>query len=295
MNNELMLNSEDKFINAINIVIPELRPGKLTKIKNYEHQVVIEADDFYYKVYEDKKDIGAYRLEIRKRLAKIYNSYGIHWTVLSFEKNGMIYTIEQREKLPVCGKEIHCKDLLLGWKKTLDILEKELRFKSITSQIKENYKGLENLKSIKLIRECINKPDDYAYGHNGEIVLLDDADWFITFVDQNGERIYCKDFKIDVITTIGETTLALNVRELTDRFIQKEENTASYFFFKYTKKETDAIYKLMNYRDKMLDDNTKLLSGIDLPNKLFKYQEDYVNEFKLKYDPSCLLKGETHE
>lgn len=289
MNNELTLRDEDKFINAMSFVVPELRPDKLTKIKNYEHQIVVESNDFYYKVYEDKKDIGAYRLEIRKRLAKIYNSYGIHWKVLSFEKNGMIYTIEQREKLIVCSNEISCKDLLLGWKKTLDRLEKDLRFESITNQIKENYEGIKNLKNIKLIRECINKPDDYAYGHNGEIILLDDADWFITFIDENGERIYCKEFKLDVITTIGELTLALNVKELTDRFVQRDENTASYFFFRYTKEEETAIHKLINYRDIMIDNNIKLLSGIDLPNESFKYQEDYLNDFKLKYNCNNLL------
>lgn len=295
MTSELTVKNEDKFINAINFAIPELRPTKMTKIKNYEHQVVIEADDFYYKVYEDKKDIGVYRLEIRKKLAKIYESYGIHWVILSFEKDGMIYTVEQREKLPVCGNEISCKDLLIGWKKTLDLLEKDLRFEYMTLQIKEEYPELEKLKSIKLIRECINKPNDYAYGHNGEIILLDDADWFLTFIDEKGERIYCRDFKLDVMTTVGELTLALNVKELTDRFIHKDENTANYFLFKYSQDEKNAVHKLINYRDKMLDDNTKLLAGIDLPEQLFKYQEEYVNEFKLKYDDTKLLEeGESN-
>lgn len=291
MNSQLSTLQEDKFITAINMAIPELRPTKMTKIKNYEHQVVIESDDYYYKVYEDKKDIGVYKLEIRKRLAKIYQSYGIHWKLLSFEKDNMIYTVEQRQKLKVCGDEISCKQLLLGWKKTLDTLEKELRFKNIVMQIKDEYEELERLDSIKLIRECINKPDDYAYGPNNEIILLDDSDWFLTFVDKNGERIYCRDFKQEVTTTVGNLTLALNVKELTDRFIHKDENTANYFLFRYTFEEKEAIHKLINYRDKMLDDNTKLLSGIDLPNELFKYQKDYVNDFNLEFNNIQLLEG----
>lgn len=295
MVNELSTRNEDKFINVINLAIPELRPNKMTKIKNYEHQVVIESDDYYYKVYEDKKDVGVYKLEIRKRLAKIYNSYGIHWVIISFEKDGMIYTVEQREKLTVCGNEITCKNLLLGWKKTLDILEKELRFDNITNQIKENYKTLTNLKEIKLIRECINKPNDYAYGPNGEIILLDDSDWFITLIDENGEKIYYRNFKLDVITTVGELTLSLNVKELFDIFVENDENTASYFLFKRTNEEKKVINKLINYRDKMIDDNIKLLSGIDLPNESFKYQDDYINEFKLKYDNRLLLEGEKND
>lgn len=295
MVNELSTRNEDKFINVINLAIPELRPNKMTKIKNYEHQVVIESDNYYYKVYEDKKDVGVYKLEIRKRLAKIYNSYGIHWVIISFEKDGMIYTVEQREKLTVCGNEITCKNLLLGWKKTLDILEKELRFDNITNQIKENYKTLTNLKEIKLIRECINKPNDYAYGPNGEIILLDDSDWFITLIDENGEKIYYRNFKLDVITTVGELTLSLNVKELFDIFVENDENTASYFLFKRTNEEKKVINKLINYRDKMIDDNIKLLSGIDLPNESFKYQDDYINEFKLKYDNRLLLEGEKND
>lgn len=295
MVNEVSTLNEDKFINVLNLVIPELRPNRMTKIKNYEHQVVIESDDYYYKVYEDKKDVGVYKLEIRKRLAKIYNSYGIHWVIMSFEKDGMIYTVEQREKLTVCGNEISCKDLLLGWKKTLDILEKELRFDNITNQIKENYKTLTNLKEIKLIRECINKPNDYAYGPNGEIILLDDSDWFITLIDKNGEKIYYRNFKLDVITTVGELTLSLNVKELFDIFVENDENTASYFLFKRTNEEKKVINKLINYRDKMIDDNIKLLSGIDLPDESFKYQDDYINEFKLKYDNRLLLEGEKND
>lgn len=298
MNNIVSLtnDSEDKFITAINTVIPELRPTKMTKIKNYEYQVVIETDDYFYKVYEDKEDIGTYRLEIRQKLAKIYQSYGIHWLIYSFKKDGFIYTVEQRQKLEVCDHDIECKKLLLGWKKTLDLLEKELRFESIRNEIVDNCEQFSNVNKVKLIRDCINKPEDYAYGPNNEIILLDDADWFITLVDEFGNRINSRSFQLDVTTTAGTLTLALSVKELTDRFIYQDLSSADYFLFKYTSKEKNFMHKLVNYHDKMLEDNTKLFCGIDLTEDHFKYQSEYIQDFKLKYDNTKLLpEGERNE
>jgi len=279
MSNDIILSDfqKDRFISAINLAVPNQMPSHMVKIKNHEHQVVIETNDYFYKVYEDKMDAGLYKLEIRQRLAKIYQSYGIHWILKSFEKDNMIYTVEEREKLPLCGKEISCKELLLGWKKTLDILEKELRLKNIVYEIKDMYPNWKNFKEIKLIRDCVNKLDDYAYGHNGEIILLDDSDWFLTLIDNDSNRIFIKNFKMDVTTTIGTMTLAMNVDEMKDIFMYSNSNVSNYFLFDCSKTNKESFNKLVNYKEEMIDNNIKLLSGIDLSEDMFKYQREYLN------------------
>ena len=276
MYNQLTIDTQDKFINCIRCVLPNLRPGKLTKIKDYSHQVVIETDQYFYKVYEDPIETGTFTLEIRKHLAKIYNDLNIHWKIYHFIKDGYIYTIEQRQILPVCTQSISCIELLKRYKKIHDQLEKALRLDYITIQLKEEWHGLENLYKVKLLRDCMNKPDDYGIGPNNEIVLLDDADWILVLIDKEGNTLSYKDLWQKVLTPIGYLTFAQNKENLYKRFTCLDENSSSFYLFD-DKELENKCNKLKFLRQAVLEENVKLLNGNCINENAFIYETEFFN------------------
>ena len=93
------------------------------------------------------------------------------------------------------------------------------------------------------------------------------------------------------MTTIGILTLSMNIDEMEDIFIYKDMNIPNYFLFDYSKNDKDSINQLINYRETMIDNNIKLLSGMELSENIFKYQNDYLNS----YNSNILLEGNDDE
>lgn len=278
---------KDRFISIVNSIRPELNPNKMVKIKDYAHQVVIETENYFYKVYEDEIKTGIYKAEIRKKLAEVYQDYGIHWEVKTFIKGNFVYSVEEREKLKVCGNEINANDLFARYSFTLKDLEKKLRFPSIFDQIKESDKRFEDIYAMKLIRYCINKTNDYAYGHNGEIILLDDAEFFITFVDQHGTQIKISGLSLPLLTTAGKMLLQ-NDDEPDGRndgiviYNVNKLNCSTHFFFFIENDNSieNELPKLVSKVESMIEDNIRvLLTGNDNGIRL-KYDVELNDEIK---------------
>lgn len=295
-NTSLIEDKRNLFIDIVNSINKDLNPNRMVKIKDYAHQTVIETDKYFYKVYEDEIKTGIYKAEIRKKLAEVYSEYGIHWIVKTFTKGNFIYTVEEREKLKVCGNEISANELFYRYKYTLYDLEKKLRFPAILDQVKQDNR-FNSLYNMKLIRYCINKTDDYAYGPNGEIILLDDAEFFITFVDKNANQIPIGGLAINCLTTAGELILQndnepeSNNKEIITFNINKLNKSTHFFFF--TKDENvlqDDLPKLVNKVERMIQDNIKVLSDNCNKNEVrLKYGIELNEEIK-----SILLKNNTN-
>ncbi len=182
------------------------QPKNLVKWQSYANQVVIESDDYFYKFYENQNDSNfPFFSEIRKNLALVYNELGIYWKVISFEKNGKIYDLEQRQKLKVVTENSwKFEDLLVSNGELLDKVEQMLGFEDILAQLKEANSMFANVSKLKLTRICLNNYYDYAI-YNGKAILLDDADWSIALVDSNNEQINIQeDIRVPVSTPYGK-------------------------------------------------------------------------------------------
>lgn len=183
------------------------RTSELVKWKSYRHQVVIESDNYFYKIYEaDLHDEGNFNSIIRKHLAIIYESLGIHWKVISFERDGKLFDFEQRDKLRVsCKEDGSFEKILLSFSYLLDKLEDSLEFDSIAKQLRK-YEVFSQVDTIKLTRCCVNKYADYGI-YNKQAILLDDADFYIALVDKNGKQVIVSpEHEAIVTTSYGEFT-----------------------------------------------------------------------------------------
>lgn len=252
------------------------------KFKEIANQVVVETKDFYYKLYIDYGDQGKYLLEVRKKLAEIYERYGVHWKILYSNCKGRIITIEQREKLKLCDYNISCAELLKNWKKTIDLLRYELKFADIIKQIKEKSEAveLEHAKDILILKESLIKPKDYAYAPNGNIILLDDADFFLSIVDTNCELISKKNLNVDIETTCG-TMCFCSQNESWEKRIKGKFDLSKRFF-------------IMAKNNNINNDEVFIPNGVDTINrelKIFstgkpsnsKYKNEYYNEYFKKH------------
>ena len=163
------------------------------------NQVVIETSNYFYKIYQTKTNDDMFIRYIRHALAKLYQSYGVYWKIVDINQGDFIYQIEQREKLQVCSPDLLTyNELLLNWKVIADQLEQEMRLSYVTDQINE----IDHICQLKLIRDCINKYEDFGI-KNGQVFLLDDSDWFLAPIDENGDwsSLYGKPYPI--ISVIG--------------------------------------------------------------------------------------------
>lgn len=161
----------------------------LAKWKSYTHQVLVESDSFFYKIYEVKKgDNLSFDAMVRKHLAVVYQEMGIDWELISFERDGYIYDFEKRQKLEVVKKfSVPFEDVLLSFSYALDKVEAMLGFPQILEQLQE-LEPFKRVKHIKIARTCVNKYQDYAH-FDGGFVCLDDADFYIAFCDENCEEL----------------------------------------------------------------------------------------------------------
>ena len=234
------------------------------------HQVVIRTNDYYYKVYETDYQSGLFLCEVREKLAEIYRSWGLHWLIKTERRGNAIYQIEQRQKLPLADKnKISYKELLIDWSKTLVELESKLDLPKVKAQLKQK---IPNLYQVKLVRDCVNKFEDYAIAPNGRIVLLDDADWFLALVDRDNNWISTNWTFVQVFRNTNEQLFAPIDFFDSDLLANTGKTVRQWLIFdSATNKDgSQFIAELRSIHDKMLEDNIKCLCN----------------------DPSYLLNGE---
>lgn len=243
-------------------------PNSWIKQQHHPHCVVVQSDDYYYKIYENSIELGSFYSLIRRKLAEIYEKvYGINWKIFETVRNDKIYQIQQRSKLVECTeKDLSFEDLLLSWRKTQLLLEKSLGFSYILDQISENYISNGNTKpfKLKIMREAINKYEDYAFAPNGEVLLLDDDDWYIAVVDENGENVPGKNIAIPVDTEIGQMTF----QAMRSAFYANEgakledldEMMSKWMIFDQKDEKVDSGKSMYDKKEQMLHDNLKLLT-----------------------------------
>ena len=267
--NANIVDTTNKFINAIKLVDANQSLQGALEWKNYDNQVVIKTNKYYYKVYTIDQKSDKFFEKVREKLAEIYrNLFGIHWIVKTIECNDIYYQVEQREVLNVCNPTmISFEELLLNWSKTLDILEEKLKFNIITKEIQQIYPDVHKL---KIIRDCVNKFPDYAMTNNGDIVLLDDSDWFIAMVDKDGNWLSKKPIVVDIVSIIGESFFApITIcsgtspsETMTDKEVTK------WNIFNPNVVEKPNLNLLKSNRETMLEENIKLLSLGKIEKKL---------------------------
>lgn len=178
----------------------------LVKWKSYSNQIVVESDNYFYKVYEEgSSGIGPFFSEIRKCLTQAYSEIGMKWDLVTFERSGRIYDIEQRQKLRVASADEDgpFENVYLSASQFLDRAEVLLEFETILGQIKEN-SAFRDVASLKLVRNCVNKYDDYGF-YKGKFVILDDADFFVALVGTDGKPVIVDPTStVDIKTSYGE-------------------------------------------------------------------------------------------
>lgn len=257
------------------------------KFKIIANQVVVETPEYYYKIYIDYGDQGKYLLEIRRKLAEIYESYGVHWKILYSYCDNRVITIEQREKLKLCDYDITCKQLLLIWKKTIDKLVTLLKFNDILLQLKEK-SGIPELlevDKILILKESLIKPEDYAYAPNGNVILLDDTDFFLVLAKNNGELVSIKNLNLDIMTTCGKMSFCSQNEHWEERINGDYGISKRFFIF-------DRNYKIQNIDVFVPNDKDTLnkqlrafsigkVSGAKYKNE---YYYEYINKHLNKID-----------
>ena len=265
--NQLYFN---QFVETVKSLDNNTSPDLWTKWKSDSNQIVIETPNYYFKIYNDEFTTGEFNSLIREKLAEIYREdFGILWNVKTIYQDNKLYQIEQREKLQVCSQDIiSYDDLFLNWSNTLKKLEKKLALDKITKQLQRN---IYNLKEIKLVRECVNKFADYAITKNGDIVLLDDADWFFELVDNDNKWLSNKFTSYHILTSIGDRVFV--PENFYEVVANKDINYINILSNKWiiTRQNDELLNTEQNLRDlreQMLFDNIQVLSsGKKLENK----------------------------
>ena len=140
------------------------------------NQMVVRTDNYYYKVYA-YNEVDKFNSLIRHAFAQVYQSYGIKWDIITVKTESGYIDVERREKLETCKE--WSDDILINYSDTLDLVEEKLNFEGIKNEIKKQYKFINKL---KLVRQCVNRPKDYAI-YDNKIILLDDADWHLVMLD----------------------------------------------------------------------------------------------------------------
>ena len=174
--------------------------ANLVKWKSYAHQVVIESDAYFYKIYESLPNTTQmFDHKVRECLAILMQDSGVDWKLISFERDGQVFDFEQRQKLKVATPgDYKFEDILLSLSETYEKVEEMLNFNGILDQL-HRMGEFTDVAHLKLTRQCVNKYEDYALLGN-QVILLDDADFYIAPADDDGNIInvsYTNDFCIN--------------------------------------------------------------------------------------------------
>lgn len=253
----------EQFISFIQSLDNNSSPELWTKWKNYSNQVVIETQNYFFKIYQEDTRVGKFILRVREELAKIYrNDFGVNWEIYTVEANNSIFQIERREKLEVCTPDkVSFEEIILAWYKILLKLEENLFLDKLVPQLIHR---IPELYKIKLVRDCINKHEDYAFTKNGNIILLDDADWFLGLIDKKNNWLSIMYDVFNIVLPYCEAKLVpLNIGEITPTEIRNQIK-------RWTIIEDDILGIEKVYRDfysvreKALSDNIKVLATGEL-------------------------------
>lgn len=234
-------------------------PDMWVKWKNYSDQVVIKAKNNFYKIYKNDYVAGSFWTAIRCELANIYQEkYGIKWDIVIREHNKAIYTLEKRQNLTVCEPGmLSFEELLFNWNEILVELENRLALPAICEQLQAY---IPNLHSLKIVRNCINKFADYALTDTGQIVLLDDSDFFIAMIDKNGEWMNEKFHSYKVITTGGEMVFGPEGLLEEDSETHHEELVNKWQIYDMDIYIGKTEKEYLNQRENMLRDTIKVIT-----------------------------------
>lgn len=270
---------QQKFTQFIDM-ITNLEDGSHTngwvKWKNASDQIVILTPNYVYKIYCIDYTVGRYFSEIREKLAEIYREdFGIYWDIKTIYTKDCIYQFEQREKLEVLSEEMMPFDIVMvSWAKTLEKLEQKLLLPRVSKQLSNT-----DVVSIKLVRDCINKYEDYGITKNGDIVLLDDSDWFLAPIDKDGKWISLKYNAYNIISSIGESYFCPvdYSRRIRDNSLLQKSNeyTDKWIISHVDELNGVSMKQFVDYRKKLLEDNIQVLNTKKpLENKQLYYEKD---------------------
>ncbi len=216
------------------------------------NQLILKTDNYYYKIYAFN-EVDKFNSIIRHAFAEVYQSYGIKWDIITVQTENGFLDIERRECLELCNE--WSDELFLNYADTLKLVEEKLNLEHLKNQVKEKYKLVHK---IKLLRQCANKPIDYAVYKN-KIILLDDADWFLAMIDINGKQITMHNLFVKVSLNDEDFIFTRSMVNPQRTVTIEKINEASNRFFLF--KCLDLIT-----RDTVLrqDFNTMISNNIDL-------------------------------
>lgn len=187
--------------------------------------------------------------------------------------------------------DISYDDLMIKWGIILNKLEKQLSLPLVARQLKDKIKKLDK---IKLIRGCINKYEDYAITNNKDIILLDDADFFLAMVDNEGNWISSKFNSYEIITPQGyKKFVPCDYYEILEdeiellNLINMDEN--KWMISKEMNGEKD-LKEFVNKAEEIVSDNIKVLyTGNKLENKKLEYIPPSMDSYPLFMRENKLL------
>jgi hypothetical protein len=258
-----VIKNTDTFFELIALVDKSNLSNSL-KWKGVEGQVVIKTDNFYYKVYQMHSN-QKYCMEIREKLAQLYTSWGIHWKIITVEKDNFFYQIEQRQPLKVC-QDVDEDAITQAYRDIINQLERLMHFDFISIQLKQYLK----FKYFKLCRECLLKSADYAW-FKDKIVLLDDSDFFIGLLDEQGNAIYTKPLNIQIQNKNKEPIIFGPINLYDTNLVECEEVNYKYMLYYPTKTKDTPLYKnLKAERDRCFESYLRYTANIQQSIPFFK-------------------------
>ena len=255
-----ILKLQDKYIDTNHIVKWK------TNYCDYASQVVIQTNNFYYKIYESTLCNSTFH-QIRQELCKIYREeYGLIWDYFIYknEITGNVIQIQRRQKLRIPTKQdMSFDELLINFSKILNKVEKSLNLNFYFKQLKM-YDEFSDVEKIKLIRQCGNKFQDYGITNKGQIILLDDADWILILLDKNNKILNKSQMVLSIVDInnqdtffISDTTVKALTKQQPIRFYNHSCYAFSLIYTKYTNGKSIQI--LNKEADQQLQNNINLL------------------------------------
>lgn len=259
------------FINKIKELDASEDINHWVKWKSYENQVVFQTKNFFFKVYKNDLLCGKFLTTLRKELSKIYNRLGIQWDIY-IKKLDAYYQIERREKLNVCDKNFDFKFIMIKWNNIHKELEKKLGLNLILKQLHMRGEFL-NVQELRLVRDCINKQEDYGI-KNDNIILLDDSDFFIAPIDKTGKWTSVLFNSYDVDSVFGDAIFAPQdmFEIIKDNYLLEQSSTKAHKWFLFDKYYTNQNFQIMKglrtKREEMISENIEFISKLNLIEKI---------------------------
>ena len=167
----------------------------LVKWKSYKHQVVVESGQHFYKIYEATKNTPMmFDHIVRVAVSQVMQEIGVDWRLVTFDRGCDVFDFEQRGKFQVAtSKDCEFEDILVSMSRIYSRVQEILEFDSILKQL-QSKPEFERVDALQITRCCVNKFDDYAF-FGEQVVLLDDADFYITLLDERGQVLDIPNFE----------------------------------------------------------------------------------------------------